>query len=164
MPKQHDANLFNAGVIIREALSSVRNFGVDRSLIEILKTVRHWPSCIDETDPDAFEPSFSATNISAKEETEDNVTVTSVSFTYLGATYDFVARIKEGSSNDDTIGNITLHENGDWAIDMHIVKNHDSEHFSFAELSAFRLGAWVENIVCIGAEIEQHNQLSGQSD
>ena len=89
---------------------------------------------------------------------KDNETTTSVSFTYLGQAYDFVSTVKEEASNEPTSGIITLHENGDWVISMEVVQNHGQEQFTFQELSAFKLGTWIENIVRIGAEIEQHNE------
>lgn len=156
--KQHNANLANAGVIVRHALNTVKTMGVDKSLIAILKTVRHWPSSIDKTAPQAFVPPFSATEISAEEVTQDDDTITSVSFSYSGEKYDFVYRIRNGSSDDDTFGSITLHENGDWVIRMDIVINQSHDHFMFQELNAFRIGVWIENMVSIESEIEQHHE------
>jgi len=163
--KQHKANLVNVGTIIQHAVGSVRGFGVDRSLIEIQKTVRHWPLQIDETDLHTFTPAFNATEISAEEVTQDSETITSVSFSYLGQVYDFVSRIKEDALNEPTSGFITLHENGDRVISMEVLQNQGQEQFTFQELSAFKFGTWMENIVRIGAEIEQHNErLAEKSD
>jgi hypothetical protein len=158
--KLHNASLANVGVIVRHALSTVRGSGVDRCLIEIQKTAQYWPSWFEKSDTHALEPPFVATDISVEEVTKDNDTITSVSFSYSGKTYDFVSRIKEDSSNDYTLGTITLHEDGDRVIYMEIVRNHGQEQFVFHELRAFTLGTWMKNIIYIGAAIEQHHERS----
>lgn len=162
--RQHNANMANAGTIIRHALNSVRGFGVDRSLIEIQKTVRHWPLRIEQSELHSFTPAFDATVISAEEVTQDNETITSVSFSYLGKTYDFVSRISEAASDGEIPGTITLHENGDRVICMEIIQKDGQDQFNFEELRALKLGPWIENIVRIGAEIELHNQTLAKDE
>jgi hypothetical protein len=159
--KLHSASLANAGVMVRHALNAVRGSGADRCLIEIQKTAQYWPSWFDKSDTQAFDPPFDATEITVEEVTQDNDIITSVSFSYSGKTYDFVSKIEGGSSNDYTLGAIALNEDGDRVINMEIVRNHGQEQFVFRELRSFTFGTWIENIIRIGAAIEQHYERSG---
>lgn len=156
--KQHKMNWNNAAVIIKDALSKVSQSGVDDSLIEILKIVRHWPARFKETDPLAFSCPFSATQISAEEVTQDDDTITKVSFTNSGEVYDFVYRTRKSSGNDDPMASITLHENGERVINMIIIQDPANELYAFKELNAFTFGTWMENIINIRAEIELHRE------
>jgi len=154
---QDNANLQVAQTIIRQILTEFRTSGADKSLIEILKTVRHWPSRLAQTDATAFAPPFNATDISAEEVAENGDTITRVSFSYAGERYDFIATISSSSSSDFPFGNISLHENGDQVIDMKIVQNEKLDDFGFRELEGLNFGPWIENIVAIEAEIKQHH-------
>lgn len=147
-----------AGAIISQAFNTVQNTGVDKSLINILKTVRNWPTRIDETGSDALAPPFNATEIRAEETTKDGDIITSVSFSYSGEVYDFISRIKEVQSGDKTLGTINLHENGEQVIDMEIVQNENADQFSFCDLNSLKFGPWIDNIVRIDEEIEAHNE------
>lgn len=158
-------NVANAAVIIRHSIASVAASGVGMSLIEILKTVQHRPSLINRNGTSAFVPQFNASEISVEEITHDKEIITRVSFLYAGEKYDFVSKIDDVSSTDQTHGNITLHENGDWVINIDIVKNKGHEQFAFKDLNAFRHGAWMENILGIALEIESHkNQITFVDD
>lgn len=159
--EQHQANVANAGVIIQHAMDTVRATGVDKSVIEIVKTVRHWPSMADKTGPGAFEPAFNATEISAEKITEEGVAGIAVTFSYSGKTYDIVARVKENPSSDITFGTITLRENGDRVFSMETVQDQHYEHISFRGLNAFKYGNWIENVVAMEKEIELHATQAG---
>jgi hypothetical protein len=156
LQQQHEANVKNAGIIIQHAMETVRTTGVDKAVIEILKTVRHWPSTVDKTNPGAFEPAFNATEISAEEIMEEGFAGIDVSFTYAGKVYDIVARVKENSSSDITFGTITLRENGERVFSMETVQDQRYEHVSFRGLNAFKYGKWIENVAAIEKEIELH--------
>ena len=156
MQQQHEANVENAGVIIQHIMDTVRTTGVDKSVIEILKAVRHWPSIADKTDPGAYEPAFNATEISAEEISEEGAAGISVSFSYSGKAYDIVARVKEDSPGDIAFGTITLRENGDRVFSMETVQDKHYEHISFRGLNAFKYGKWIENVGAIEKEIELH--------
>lgn len=149
-------NMANAAAMIRHSVDSVISTGVGLSLIELLKTVQHWPALIDTTDTVEFSPQFNATEICAEEVTKDDETVIRVSFSYSGERYDFTAKIKAGPTTEQTIGNIVLHENGDWVINMDIVKTQVNDHFSFRDLNAFRNGPWMDKILGIALEIESN--------
>lgn len=155
---QQEANLENAGVIIGHAMATVKLTGVDKSLIEILKTVRYWPSRINASGSRAFDPEFNATEISARESTQEDDTNIRVTFSYSDETYDFVSMIKSSSSSDYTFGTITLHENGVRVIDFEIVQDHGNDNFSFRELKAFKYSTWIEKMVRIEKEIESHRK------
>lgn len=158
---QHDfGGMQLAAAIFKQALDTVKNSGVDKSLIALLKTVRNWPSRIDETGSDAFTPPFNATEVRAEETKKDSDIITSVSFSYSGEIYNFVSRIEGVPSGENTPGTISLHENGEQVIDMEIVQNDSSDEFSFRELNTFKFGTWIENIVRIEEEIESHNKGS----
>lgn len=161
MRDQHEANVENAGVIIQHTMDTVRTTGVDKSVIEILKTVRHWPSMANKTDPGAFEPAFAATEISAEEFAEEGVTGIRVSFSYSGRGYGIAARVKKDSSSEITFGSITLRENGDRVFSMETVQDKHYEHISFRGLNAFKYGKWIENMVAIEKEIELYRAQSG---
>jgi hypothetical protein len=154
--EQHQANVENAGVIIQHAMDTVRETGVDKSVIEIVKTVRDWHSTADKTGPGAFEPAFNATEISAEKISEEGVTGMAVTFSYSGKTYDIVARVKENPSSEITFGTITLRENGDRVFSMDTVQDQHYEHISFRGLNAFKYGKWIENVVDMEKEIGLH--------
>lgn len=156
--KQHALHLENASVVIQHAMNTIKQSGVEKALIEILKTVRHWPSGFDKAEPQAFEPLFSATGISAEEILEDDATVTKVCFSYSGETYDFISRIENASFEDRSLGTITLHENGERVINIAIVQNRSNDHFNYRDLNAFKYGTWIENVVRIEEEIKQQNE------
>lgn len=146
----------NASESIRHSFESVVSSGVALSLIEILETVKHWPSLINGDDASSFVPQFNATGVSAEEITEHSDIVTRVSFSYSDKKYEFVSRIDDVSSTDQTHGNIVLHENGEWVINMDIVKKQGQDNFNFRDLKAFRQGPWMEEILSIAFEIESH--------
>lgn len=154
--KQHRMNMANAAVIIRHSLESVVSTGVDRSLIRIFETVRHWPSLINNADPSAFVPPFDATGISAEETVEDGDTVTLVTFSYSGKEYVLVSKVNLDASTKQATGNITLDENGEWVINMDIVRSPGHDHYAFQDLNSFRHGAWMENVLGMAVEIESH--------
>jgi hypothetical protein len=154
LQQQHEANVENAGVIIQHTMDTVRTTGVDKSVIEILKAVRHWPSIAGKTDPGAYEPAFNATEISAEEISEEGVSGISVSFSYSGKAYDIVARVKEDSPGDIAFGTITLRENGDRVFSMETVQDKHYEHISFRGLNTFKYGKWIENVGAMEKEIE----------
>ena len=156
LKKQDQMNKANAAVLIRHSFESVVSSGVALSLIEILETVKHWPSIINGNDPSAFVPQFNATKVSAEEITEHSDIITRVSFSYSDKRYDFVSRIDDVSSSEQTHGNIVLHENGEWVINMDIVKKQGQDNFNFRDLKAFRQGPWMEEILSIAFEIESH--------
>lgn len=155
---QDEQNVEIAGGIIRLVMTDLRDSGVQNSLIEILKTVRHWPSAIDKADACEFSPQFDATNIRAESAEEDDITITRVSFCYKGKSYDFVSKIGHGTSTDNSIGNIVLHQGGEQLIDMKIEQNLALDHYSFQDLQFIRFGSWIEKIVQIEAEIKHHQK------
>jgi hypothetical protein len=155
--KQHEANFANAGLFIKHSLNTVMVSGAYRALLVILEAVRHWPASIANTGSDAFVPEFNANDISAEEVVKGDTTVINVSFTYSDRRYDFSCKVDMDSSMDHTPGAITLHEDGDWVIRMDIIKKQNSNQFEYQELTAFRNGSWVENVVQIASEIETHN-------
>ena len=156
LKKQDQMNMVNASALIRHSFESVVSSGVALSLIEILETVRHWPSLINGDDPSSFVPQFNATGVSAEEISEHGDIITRVSFSYSDKKYEFVSRIDDVSSIDQTHGNIVLHENGEWVINMDIVKKQGQDNFNFRDLKAFRQGPWMEEILSIAFEIESH--------
>lgn len=156
LQEQHQANVENAGVIIQHAMDTVRTTGVDKSVIEILKTVRHWPSITDKTGSGVFEPEFNATEISAEEIAEEGIAGIAVTFSYSGKTYEIVARLKANPSSDITFGTVTFRENGDRVFSMETVQDQHYEHISFRGLNAFKYGKWIENVVAMEKEIELH--------
>lgn len=143
-----------AAAIMQQALNTVKNTGVDKALIKILKTVRNWPSRINEDDSDVFAPPFNATEIRAEETEKDEDKFTKVSFYYSGESYDFTFRTKKDSSGDNTPSTISLHENGEQVIDVEIAQDDSPDEFRFGELNSFKFGTWVDNIVRIEEEIE----------
>ena len=142
----------NANSFIGHMMNIFRSEGLDSALITILKTVRPWPSLFDKAGPEPFVPPFSATDISAEEVTEDEDNITSVSFSYLGKTYDYVARINQSAPDKRQPGTITLYENGDRVVEMEFMGIQG--HYNFQGLRAFRMGEWSDHIIRIEQEIE----------
>jgi hypothetical protein len=162
---QHEQNMEIAGGMIKLVMTDLRETGVHNALIELLKTVRHWPSAIDEAEPLTFIPQFDASDISAEATVEDGVTITRVSFTYKGKKYDFVSTIENSDVADNSNGNITLHECGDQVVDMKIIQNKELDHLGFQDLQFINFGPWIEKIVQIETEIKQHHDsLSEKPD
>lgn len=58
LKKQDQMNMANAAAMIRHSVDSVISTGVGLSLIELLKTVQHWPALIDITDTVEFSPNL----------------------------------------------------------------------------------------------------------
>jgi len=163
LKKQHEVNLKNAQVIIGHAMDTVRQTRIDKSLIEILKTVRHWPSLIDGKGQDAVEPAFNATEIGAEETTLDDHTITRVSFSYSGKRYGLVYRTQKSEPGERTTGTITLHEDGEKVIGIEVLEIHSHDIISYSDLNAFKNGEWMENVALMEKEIEAHRAETSQT-
>lgn len=160
---QHEVNLENAGILIGHAMETVRDKGLDKSLIEIARIVRQWPALIDKTDPGAFEPPFNATEISAEDTTLDDDRITRGNFSYSGNTYGLVYKTKQNPSSERTTGTITLHENGERVIAIDILEIPALDLVSFRDLNAFKYGKWIENVVLMENEIGLHGAETPQT-
>jgi hypothetical protein len=153
---QQKMNWGNVAAVINHAQNTLRGLGVDVTLIEILKLVRQWLEQIEETGPDAITPPFSATEISAEEVMQDDERIINASFSYSGETYDLTYKPGVSLTKDEPFGTFTLQENGKQVVSMLLIQDLDENLFGFHKLNGLHLGAWIDNMVSIKAEIDLH--------
>lgn len=162
--RQYKESKVNVGLFIKFIHDEFKASGVYVSLIEILKTVRHWPDQIEEAGIEDFVPVFKATGISAEKLTRDGNVFTNVSFTYSGEVYDFehlvseTEPVTEGEPDDSSLATIMLHENGKKVINMEIMQIPSQDLYAYKSLNFVSIGSWVDNMHRIKFEIESHGE------
>lgn len=155
-------NMANVALMVKQVRETVRESGVDLALIEILKTVRHWPAQLEETGLPVSTSAFNATEISTKKIEQDSDTITSVSFTYSGEKYDFDYKPNKSpidcAPGDNPFATISLHENGERVIVMSIVQDPSQDLYGFHDIRSIKFGPWIDIMLRIKEEIELQSE------
>ena len=61
-------------------------------------------------------------------------------------------------TKDEPFGTFTLQENGKQVVSMLLIQDLDENLFGFHTLNGLYLGAWIDNMVSIKAEIDLHRE------